>query len=246
MKFQTFTSLLCALVLTPAVCAVAAEPTVDSILSKYVEALGGKATLEKVQSRVVKVKVESESFGTSEGTFYAKPPNKQRSEIEISGQGTLSEGFDGTTAWAKTPWQDLREKTGDELAKVKRDAEFHRELKLKSLYPGLAYKGTEKIGEEEGYVLESKPTSSSKEKFVFSSKSGLLLRQESEYSGQDGNPVIIIVSPLEYKTFEGMKYPARMKMKYSMGGQTFEFTMSFTELKSNVEIDEAKFKKPSA
>jgi outer membrane lipoprotein-sorting protein len=219
-------------------------PTVDSVLAKMIEATGGKEALEKVHSRVIQFTIESDTLASSQGEIFAAVPNKQRSHIELTGTGTIDEGFDGAVAWARTPWQPLRVKEGEELAKVKRDAEFHRDLKMKSIYPGLAYKGTEKVGDEDAYVLESKPTASSKEKFWISTKSGLPVRQESEFEGPQG-VVNFNVLPRDYKTFDGLKYPGTMKMKFSSGGQDMEFTMKFVGVKHNVEVAAAKFAKPA-
>lgn len=220
-------------------------PTVDSILAKHVEGIGGKAALEKVNSRVLKFKMESETMGPSEGEIFAKAPNKQRSQIELNGSGTINEGFDGSVAWAQSPWEALREKTGDELAKTKRDAEFHRDLKLKFIYPDLAYKGTEKVGDEEVYVLESKPSASSKERFCLSTKTGLLVRQESQFEGAQGQ-VALRLEPQDYKPFDGIKYPTLLKLKISTGGQSFELNMKILEVKHNVTIEDTKFAKPPA
>jgi hypothetical protein len=224
--------------------AAADAPTVDSILAKLIDANGGREALEKVHSRVMRFKVESDTLGDSEGEVFAAAPNKVRSHVELAGTGAVDEGFDGTVAWAKTPWEALRVKAGEELAKVKRDAEFYRFLKLKSVYPGLAYKGTEKVGEEEAYLLESKPSASSKEKFWFSAKSGLLVRQESEFEGPQG---VVNVNALsqDYKTFDGLKYPGLVKLNVSAGGQNFGFTMRFSDVKHDVQIEAAKFAKPA-
>lgn len=223
----------------------AEAPSVDSILTKYVTALGGKSAMDKVRSRIMKIQVESEQMPASQGEVYAKVPNKQSSQVELSGVGTINEGFDGKEAWSKSPWEGLRVKTGDELAKVQRDAEFHRDVKLKELYPGLAYKGTEKVGDEEAWMLECKPTATSKERMAFSTKTGLLLRQESEFEGPQGK-VKSVISIQAYKAIDGLKYPSQMKMEYSVGDQAFQFTMKVIEVKLNPEIADAKFTKPSA
>jgi hypothetical protein len=224
---------------------VAADaPTVDSILAKFVEALGGKAAFEKVHSRVVQFRLESQSLGDCEGEALAKAPDRQRSHIDLGGPGVIDEGFDGTVAWVKNPWEGLRVKTGDELAKVKRDAQFNRELKLKSLHPDLAYKGKEKVGDEEAWLLESKPTASSKESWWFSTKSGLLLRQDSQYEGPNGT-LNVSALPQDYKAFEGLKVPGSMRVEVLGGGQKLEFALKFLGVKYNVEIDAAKFAKPA-
>ena len=231
--------------LTLAWLATAADaPTVESILAKHIEAEGGKAALEKVRSRQVQFKLESETMPESEGEVFAQAPDRQRSHIDLGGAGVINEGFDGTVAWAKNPWQGLRVKTGDELAKVKRDARFNRELSYKTIYPDLAYKGTEKVGDEDAWLLESKPTASSKERFWFSTKTALLIHQESQYEGPDGT-VRVSGFPQDYKTIEGLKYPGSLKLKVSNGSQEYEFTLKFLNVKHNVEIDSAKFAKPA-
>lgn len=223
----------------------AETPSVDSVLAKYESALGGKAATEKITSRMLKIQLQSDTISASDGEIYAKPPNKQCSKIELANMGTITEGFDGTVAWAKTPWEDLRVKAGDELAKVKRDAVFNREMKLKTIYPDLAYKTTEKVDGEDVYVLEAKPTSSSKEKLSFSAKTGLLVRQDSEFEGPQG--IVKVTSlPQDYQPEGGLKYPRLIKVKFSAGDQAFEFTMKVLEVKHNVTIDDAKFTKPSA
>jgi len=219
-------------------------PTVDSILAKHVEAIGGKEAMEKVHSRRVQIRLESETLGNSEGEVFAQSPDRQRSHIDLGTNGAIDEGFDGTVGWAKNPWQGLRVKTGDELAKVKRDARFDRELNLKSVYPDLAYKGLEKVDEEEAWLLESKPTASSKERLWYSTKTALLIRQESQYSGPDG-AVTVNTLLQDYKTIEGVKYPGALKMKVSSGGQDFELALKFVSVKHNVEVDSAKFAKPA-
>ena len=223
----------------------AGVPSVDSILAKYVAACGGKEALEKTTSRAMKFKFESDATGSSEGEILSKAPNKQWSKIDLTGVGMMNEGFDGAVAWAKSPWEGLRVKSGEELAKVKRDSDFHRNLKLKSLYPGLAYKGKEKAGDEEAYLLESKPTASSKESFLFGAKTGLLLRQESQFEGPQGIVKVTMLAQ-DYKAFDGLKYPGQLKLKISAGGQNFDFTMKVLEVKHNVKIEDAKFAKPSA
>jgi hypothetical protein len=225
--------------------AAADAPTVDSILAKHIEAVGGKATLEKFHSRLVQFKVESDTTGNGEGEVFAQVPDRQRSHVGLGAAGVIDEGFDGTVAWTKSPWQGVRLKTGDELAKVKRDAQFHRELRYKSLFPDLAYKATEKVGDEEAWLLESKPTPSSKEKFWFSTKTALLIREESQYDGPNG-AVTINSFPSDYKTFDGLKLPGALKIKISgANSQDFEFSLKFTAVKHNIDIDPAKFAKPA-
>src|SRR3989441_8892439 len=88
-----------------------AMPTADQIVDKYVQAIGGKAAIEKQTSRVSKGSFEIPAFGAS-GTaeVYEKAPNKSAAFINIPGFGVVQEGFDGKTAWAQDPQSGLRDK----------------------------------------------------------------------------------------------------------------------------------------
>jgi hypothetical protein len=94
-------------------------------------------------------------------------------------------------------------------------------------------------------VLESKPTPTSKEKLFFSTKTDLLVRQDSEYQGAQG-PVNVSMLAQDYKAVDGIKYPHLLKLKFSVGGQSFDFNMNVTDVKHEVKIEDAKFAKPAA
>jgi hypothetical protein len=233
--------LICATLVLPTRAAVDA-PTVDSILDKYVEASGGKAAMEKIKSRIVKGEIDLLG-ATSDWQMSAKAPNKQISELNSATLGAIVDGFDGMVAWSKNQG-GIRVKEGEELAKTKRDADFYRDVKFKTLYPDLAYKGTDKVDGEEVRVLESKPSASSKERFSFSTKSGLLIRQESELEGPQGK-VMAAVRLDDFRAVDGVKYPFNLKFKINTGGQDFEFGIKVKEVKHNVAIEDAKFAKPA-
>lgn len=63
-------------------------PTIDTVLSKYVDAIGGRDAQEKVKSRVIKGKVEL-SGTTSWGqlTIYGKAPNKSLTVMNVDPMG---------------------------------------------------------------------------------------------------------------------------------------------------------------
>src|SRR6185503_20325731 len=122
---------------------------------------------------------------------------------------------------------------GEELAKTKRDAEFYRFLNLKKLYPDLAYKGTDKVDGEEVHVLESKPSASNKERFSFSTKSNLLIRQESEFEGPQGK-VDLTIRLTDFRPIDGIKYAHGLKLKVRAGEQELELAIKVKEVKHNV------------
>jgi len=219
-------------------------PSVDSILDKFVEASGGKSAMEKIKSRTIKGDLDLLG-STSDWVLEAKAPNKQFSEFNNPTLGgDISDGFDGTVAWSKNP-SGVRVKEGEELAKIKRDADFYRYLILKKLYPNLGYKGTDKVDGEEVHVLESKPSASTMERFSFSTKSNLLIRQESEFEGPQGK-IGVTVRMTDFRPVDGIKYAHSLKFKIRAGEQEFEFAIKVKEVKHDGPMEDKKFSKPSS
>ncbi|HSB07945.1 MAG TPA: hypothetical protein VLM38_00425 [Blastocatellia bacterium] len=219
-----------------------AMPTADQIIEKYVEAIGGKAAVEKQTSRVQKGSFELAGIGAT-GTLeiYEKAPNKSGTVVNVNGFGVIQEGFDGKVGWSQNPQEGLREKAGAELAAAKLDAEFFKPIRLKELYPKLVVKGKDKVGEREVYVVEATPVESSVETFYFDTQTGLILRQDTERESPQGKQAI--QSFMEnYKEVDGIKLP------FTLRTVTPQFTINIKveEVKHNVPIDDAKFSKPTA
>jgi len=216
-------------------------PSVDQIVAKYIDALGGKAALEKINSRMQKGSLDIPAMGAGGPMeIYEKAPNKTLTVINIAGFGAIQEGFDGTVAWAQDPQSGLREKSGVELTDAKLDAEFYKPLKIKELYPTLTLKGKEKIGDKDAYVVEAKPAAGSPEKWYFDTQTGLLVRQDTERESPQGK--VPIETYLEdYKAVDGVKVPHTVRI----ANPQFSVTVQITEIKTNVAIEDSKFAKPS-
>lgn len=222
--------------------AVESLPTADHILAAYVDALGGKAAIEKITSRLTKGTFEIPAMGAA-GDFenYAKTPNKTILTFTLPGFGIFQQGFDGTVAWAQDPTSGLRELTGVELAAVKLDADFYREIRRKELYPTLKVRGKEKIGDRTAYVIEATPAEGATETWYFDTETGLLLRTNVERETPQGK-IPTEISYEDYKDVGGVKMPMTIRQSTPI----FTLTIRVTEVKLNIEIDDAKFKKPAA
>ncbi len=217
-------------------------PTVQEVLAKYVQAIGGRAANEKIKSRMMKGSAEIPAAGIK-GTFeyYTAAPGKSLNKIMLAGIGEIIEGFDGTIAWSVNPIQGNRDKQGEELAQTKLTYNFYREINLDKLYPKMELKGTEKLGDKDVYVIVGTPENLPSETFYFDAKSGLLLRQD-----------ITVISPegkIPTKTFfedvrevDGVKIPFKIRSVLPQ----FEIIATTTEVKNNVTVEDAMFTKPKA
>lgn len=218
---------------------------IDNVLAKYVTASGGKANLEKVKTLTMKGTMEMPAMGlNSEFEMQSKAPNKQLVKIDLPGMGAALDACDGTVAWSQNAMQGVREKTGDELAKARRDAEFQRPLTMKKIFPDLAFKGVEQVGGEPASVLESKPSPGSLERFYFSQKSGLLVQQQSTLDTPQGQ-LTATVNQSDYKAVDGVLYPHLIKTTISVGGQEMALSLKVAEIKHNQPMDDKIFAKPA-
>jgi len=216
-------------------------PSATEIVANYVKAIGGAEPIKKTTTRVSKGTLEISAAGLS-GTaeVYEKAPNKTATVVNITNFGLVQEGFDGTLAWSQDPQTGLRDKTGAELAAAKIDSEFYKPIKINELYPKLVVKGVEKVGDNETYVVEATPKESGVETWYFDTKSGLLIRQDSEREGPMGKQLVQTYLS-DYKKVDGISLPHTIRQVTS----AFTINITITEVKHNVPIDDAKFKKPS-
>lgn len=219
----------------------AAMPAVDDILAKYLKAVGGKEAIEKLSSRASKGTFEIEAAGIS-GPFenYAKAPNKSALQFSIPNIGNGAQVFDGQKAWDSNPMTGLRELGGEELAVMKRESDFYRDLNLKKHYQKMEVKGKEKVGQSDAYVIEATPTEGGPEKLYFDISTGLLVRQDAERETGQGKLAIEVYME-EYKMVDGVNIPHKVRQVTPV----FSMTIKFTEVKHNVPIDDAKFAKPA-
>lgn len=217
-----------------------APPTVDQILEKYIAAAGGRAAIEKLTSVHARGAIQVTDVGLS-GTIelFQKAPDKAATIVDLTGVGRQREGFDGVVAWTEDPQNGVREKTGVELAEARHSAIFARELKLKSLFPTITIKGRELVGGRDAYILDALPAEGKPVRFFFDVESGLMLRSIVSRLTPQG-PLDVDVTFEDYRVVDGIKRPFTIRQATSM----FTAVIQLSEIKHNVPIDDATFKKP--
>ena len=210
-------------------------PTLEQILDKYVQALGGRAALEKVNSRASKGTFTSNHLKTKGPIeLYAKAPNKWLMVLVAQGYGNYRRGFNGTVAWEKYPGSD----SASNLSGFsKRDAEFYLPLKFRETYPNATLKGSEKLGEHETLVLEA-PAAGNPKRWYFDNKSGLLLRTETRNSS---SKALDSVDYDDYRMVDGVQEPFSIRLVDRDGT---DFNIKLSEVKHNVLVADVSFDKP--
>jgi hypothetical protein len=216
------------------------SPTVDQVIDKYVQAVGGKVAMEKLTSRQAVGTIDPGNGMTLNIEIHEKAPNKFLSEVTVPNFGSVKQGFDGSVAWDSNPQQGVQELSGAMLASRKRNAQFYRWLRLRELFPKLELKGAAKVGDRDAYFVEATPAEGAPEKFYFDTQTGLLLRRDTSVDTPDGT--ITFESYYEdYREVDGVKIAFSLRRV----GPDNVLTLKFTEVKHNVPFDDAQFAKPA-
>jgi len=215
--------------------------TVDRIIERYQEAVGGPAAWQKLTSRASMGTVEVPSMNLS-GTvvIHEKAPDKILTIIIMAGSA-FRQGFDGSVGWAEDPQDGLRELTGPELAEAKRQADFYGPLDMHKQYTRLVSVGTEKVGDREAYVLEaSLPEGGQPDKLYFDSQSGLPVRIVSQHRTLKG--VLELQEEFsDYRSVDGVMLPFTL----SQAGAGPGFTVKISDVHHNLAFEDSEFAKPA-
>jgi len=215
-------------------------PTLEQVLDRYAEALGGKQALEKITSRVLKgSRIGADGVLVPE-EVQAKAPNKLLITTSYPNL-VFRTGFNGAQGWAQSN-QEQRDVNGEMLAQLKSEAEFCKESRLKELYSRMRIVGKVAVGEREAYVIEATPKEGGNtQKLYFDTQTGLLIRKYSEAKVALGQ----FPSQTDYEDYrevDGVKLP--FMIRWSIPGRVWGRKIS--EVKQNVALDDAQFNVPTA
>ena len=208
--------------------------TASSVMASYIEAIGGKAAVESVQTMLfnAEVTIEGAPFKPT-AVLKSMAPNKSSMEMSIAGMGTImKQKFDGTTGYAEQ--QGMKQPMSEE--------DVAEQASQKGLFPEAHYTADEielmSLSDLEGtdvYKIKVKGVSESFR--YYDANSGLLLREEATEEAQ-GQSVTTITVHSDYRAVDGVMIPFGRKI--TAGPQVFGFNAS--EVVVNSGVTEADFK----
>jgi outer membrane lipoprotein-sorting protein len=226
--------------------------TADEVIEKHLAAIGGRAALTKLQSRIATGSIAVSAQGADlTGTIeiYSKAPNKTRSyfKLDMSQFGApdmvVDQRCDGRTAFASNSMQGDRDITGNQLQNM---------LNATFPTPLLTYKeagtkaelvGKDKVGTRDVYVVLTTPKAGSPSKGYFDAETYLLLRTVVRVDIPEmGGETEQTTDLSDYRETDGVKVPFTLKIVSSM--QTVAIV--FANVEHNKPIDDAMFSKPAA
>ena len=224
--------------------------TADEIIEKHLAAVGGRAALSKLTSRVATGSISlSTPVGELKGTLevYNKKPNKSRSLIKVDaaalggGQIINDQRFDGTAGYIVDSFNGNRAITGDQLEAMKNGGFPTPLLTYKDAGVTAALSGREKVGASEAYVIRFTPKSGPGVRVFIDGQSFMLVKTIITVNvPQLGGPIDQVVEFSDFRDVDGIQVPYTTRSSNPL--QTTTATLN--DVKHNTQIDDSLFAKP--
>lgn len=214
-----------------------ATPTADQLLDKYVQAVGGAAAVDKVNSRIMRGTID---FGGKSLPIdvYSKDPKKRISYTHTP-EGDSITAFNGKEGWLGSPGHPIREMRGSDLDSAAIDADLHLATHLKGMFTEIKTRGSEKIGDRQTYLVVGQREGMTPIELYFDADSGLLLRLV-RYGETALGWIPTQIDYADYREANGVKVP----FQWTLARPNGRFTIRINDMQQNVPVDEAKFIKP--
>lgn len=197
---------------------VDAGVTVASVADKYINAIGGKANIDKVSSYTVNASMSMQGQNIDLKMMKAKG-GKELTMVTGMGQTLQKQVFDGKTGYSEQMGKKVEMKP-EQIAEKLKNTELFPELGFaKSADYKLA--GIEKIGGEDSYVVKNGDTT-----YYYSVKTGLKTGETKTVKAM-GQTMTVPTTYSDYKDVAGVKMPytitvSQMGMDMTMNVKSYE------------------------
>jgi len=214
---------------------VGAEPdvTVDTVVNRYITALGGREAIEQLQTRECTGRVTSDLTARQPAIYdshtfriRARATHEYLWDDLKDGPGRTS-GFDGTQGWTQTEC-GLRPDDKVGTGKIEWLANPQNALRIKEYFPGLTFAGTDWADGRECYVLAPADRKPLYYSLYFDIETGLLVWFGDRWVVTD------------YREVDGVLFPHKI-VAGRKGGST---TYVFESVRHNAELPDSLFKMP--
>ena len=216
-------------------------PTADEVYNKYIAAIGGQANVDQIKSRSAKGSV-AQPNGTVTFDISQAAPDKFHITATTP-TGAFQRGFNGSVGWEKGP-QGVRALAPAEVAQLQNSIGLLRHIRLKEQFTSMRWRGIQSIGDRPTYLVIGTTADNRQERLFFDTSTGLLLRRISYMATLLG----LIPEQIDfedYRDVDGVKFPFTIRVSSIEVGNPVS-TRTFSEMKLNVAVDDAKFNMPAA
>ena len=229
-----------------------ATPTAEDVIEKYLAAMGGRAALAKLETRIATGSIVVSTQGIELAgsiEIYAKAPNRARSymRLDLSQAGgtemVIDQRCDGKTAFVINSVSGDRDITGNQLQNMLNGSFPTPLLRYKEAGMKVEFAGKDKVGMRDVFVLQYTPKAGSPSRSSFDAETFLLLRTAMKVDSPESGGEIEQTSDLsDYREIGGVKIPFTVQIVSP--AQTI--TIRLDKIEHNKPIDESMFARPVA
>jgi CubicO group peptidase (beta-lactamase class C family) len=219
--------------------------TADEIMAKTIDALGGTEALKASTSRQIKFEIDFENQGVKGwGTSYSKAPNMAANDTTLTAAGkqiaSVRDYFDGTGGGESYSFAGTDTYAGQRLEDIKLQSDFYGWLNWKNGLKSAEVKGTEKVGDEDVYVIAAHYEKASDITYYISTKTFLPLKIATlivSSTSSQKTPSVQVLS--DYRMVDGVMTSFKTTVKSPGMGTIVTYVK---EVKNNVTIPDSVFK----
>jgi outer membrane lipoprotein-sorting protein len=233
---------LLGLLIAPA--APAADMTLDQVLAKHYEAIGGEAAWKNIKTMRTVGKMTMGPMEMPISITVARP-NKMRMEFEMQGMKAV-QAFDGSSGWQIMPFQGSTEPEPMDPEMLKN---LESDADIEGVLIGYAEKGhkVELMGKEdfegtEAYHLKVTMKSGREMSYFLDAEYFVPIGRRESQSIPGMGEMEITSSISDYKEVNGLMVPHSISGQSPMGEQN----MTFTSIEVDPEVDPTIFAMPKS
>ncbi len=216
-------------------------PSVNDVLEKYFEAIGGKEQYSGVKSMTVNGEISIPEQGVNgKFTIVQQAPNKMRMDMNFEGIGEQSFGHDGDTAWQISAIQGAEILEGEQAEQFAMQAEVTPFLDLDKKFKSVKCTGKEDFDDKSCYVIVVKNPDRDPITHYFSVDSGLHVGTKLTQVSAMGK--LEVVNKIgDYKDVDGLKVSHKSTAELPIG---MTVVTSIKSIKIDGDIADSKFDLP--
>ncbi len=211
------------------------------ILSKMIDAQGGKKRIQEIKDMVITGTVEITQMGLEGSiTLYHKEPDMMRTDVEVMGM-IITQAYDGETAWMVNPQTGETEEMPEQLAtEMKRESLGNDSLLNPEKY-GIyyTYEGTETIDGVEHHVLKQHFSDGFEATLYINGETYLISKSKAMTLDATGVEVMVETYQSDYKEIDGTMV-AHSIIAYREGEEYMVSTI--TDVQYNTGLEDSLFK----
>ena len=212
-------TLALALVLLSGVVSSALAQTVEKILDRHLEALGGARALKSVTG----IRLSGTANGSGSFLWQTSAPSAYYLEVR-DGRARSVEALKGKSAWREDPAEGVYTLTGKAQARARATAAYRNDrfLHYRKAETRTNLLGSVTVDRRSAYAVELTTSSGIRRKVFFDAETFLILKEEQER--EDGTEEIYFG---DYRVVDGVKEPHLIRIR--RGAEALELAVEIAE-----------------